>query len=64
MPADNVSCSGFIAWWESGKLVATGNTPEPDTYYIGQEGTISAKASSFEWNAEVWDLTGDVPVLR
>lgn len=47
---NHVSVTGFIAGWESGNLVATGNTPESESYYIGTEATILEKATEFGWD--------------
>lgn len=62
----SVTCSGLIAWWASGNMKANGNTDVPvgDNNYIGQKGTISAKAKEFGWDETIWNLDGDVPVLR
>lgn len=64
LPTVSTTCSGCIAWWESGSLVATGNAPTYSSCYVGKTGTISAKATEFGWDANIWDLTGDVPVLK
>lgn len=65
MSADKVTCSGYIAWWPSGNLVASGNTGiTAPVSYVGNAGTLSAKATEFGWNAEIWDLSGEKPVLK
>lgn len=58
-----VTLSGNIAWWASGSITGTG-TALSSGCYIGQEGTISAKAVELGWDETVWDLSGDTPVLR
>lgn len=58
-----VSLNGNIAWWASGNIVGTG-TAISSGCYIGQEGTISAKATELGWDANVWDLSGNVPTLK
>lgn len=32
--------------------------------YTGTEGTISAKAQSFGWSTDIWDLSADMPKLK
>ena len=64
MPSASITCSGCIAWWESGNLVATGNNPTSSSCYIGNTGTISAKATELGWDTTIWNLTGDIPVLK
>ena len=32
--------------------------------YVGNEGTLSAKAQELGWSAEVWDFSGDAPKLK
>lgn len=64
LAADKVSVSGFIAGWASGNLVATGNTPVPDTYYIGTGVHINTKAVEFGWDGSIWDLNVDEPTLK
>ena len=59
-----ITCSGFIGWTTITKMAGAGTTVSADGNYLGTEGTISAKAKEFGWDANIWDLTGDVPVLK
>ena len=57
--------TGFVGWNTSNRAawcynetaVTTGN-------YMGKEGTISAHAITFGWDTNIWDLSGDIPVLK
>ena len=65
MPAAKVTCSGFIAWWPAGNLVASGNTAiSAPVSYVGNAGTLCAKATEFNWDTDIWDLSGATPVLK
>lgn len=60
-----ITCSGLIAWWGSTiNMAATGTAVSSDNNYIGQDGTISAKARALGWSTDIWDLSGDVPSLK
>ena len=60
----SVTCTGCIGWWASGTLKATGNDVTATNCYIGQEGTLSAKATELGWSDSIWNLSGDVPTLK
>lgn len=62
--SSSVTCSGYVGWSSFSKMAGTGTTVSADGNYLGTEGTISAKAKEFGWDANIWDLTGDVPVLK
>ena len=64
MPADKVTCSGYIAWWGAGNLVGTGTAITAPVSYVGNAGTLSAKATEFNWDTNIWDLSGATPVLK
>ena len=65
MPAAKVNCAGYIAWWAAGNLVASGNTGiTAPVSYVGNAGTLSAKATEFNWDTNIWDLSGEKPVLK
>ncbi len=64
MPTANAVCSGCIAWWASGNLIATGTAMTSSSCYIGQEGTLSAKAAELGWSDSIWDFSGSVPTLK
>lgn len=64
-----LTCKGYIGWNVSNKgwcYDATNKTNiSPDeNNYMGTDGTISEKAREFDWDETVWDLSGDVPVLK
>ena len=60
-----VSCTGFVAWNLNSRFFCFPETIIPLTgNYYGKEGTVSAQASALGWDANVWDLTGDYPVLK
>ena len=64
LATENVTCSGFIGWWDGGNLIATGNDVTPTSYYIGTEGTILSHAQTFGWDfTNVW-TTDATPKLR
>ena len=60
-----ISCTGFIAWnassrpfcWPESTVPFTGN-------YYGNTGTVSAQATDLGWSTEVWDLSGELPLLK
>lgn len=60
-----VSYTGFIAWNDSGILFGYPAASAPlGGNYLGKEGTVSQKAQSFGWSSEIWDFSGDFPVLK
>lgn len=64
-PKENLSLTGFIGWNVSERVAFWYNQAEAlEGNYMGTDGTISAKAKEFDWDETVWDLSGDVPVLK
>ena len=67
LASGTIECTGVIGWNVSGvknwsyKITSA---VAPDGNYMGTDGTISAKAREFGWDETVWDLSGDVPVLK
>ena len=63
-----ISCSGCIGWNVSDRhswgRLGSSNIQAPDGNYMGKDGTISAKAREFEWDQNIWDLSGAEPVLK
>ena len=57
------SCIGWNATLPFAGTVKEGSADVKDTY-VGNEGTLSAKATELGWSAEVWDLTGEFPKLK
>lgn len=58
-----------IAWNSDLPLYTTGLDSEDvaaavHDNYCGTEGTISSQATALGWNTDVWNLSGDVPVLK
>lgn len=63
--ASTLTCTGFVGWNVSNKGWCLNENVLPGKgNYMGTDGTISAKARAFNWNETVWDLSGDVPVLK
>ena len=60
----DITCSGFIGWTTIDKMAGAGTAVATDGNYLGTEGTISAHATTFGWDTDIWDLSGDVPVLK
>lgn len=64
-PAPVVKCTGFVAWnlsdrqfcFPYGSVALTGN-------YYGTEGTVSSQAQALGWSSDIWDFSGDMPVLK
>lgn len=64
-PKENLSLTGFIGWNVSERVAFWYNQAEAlEGNYMGTDGTISAKAREYGWDETVWDLSGDVPVLK
>ena len=64
-PKDNLTLTGFIGWNVSNRVAFWYNQTEAlEGNYMGIEGTISAKAKEYGWDETIWDLSGDVPVLK
>jgi hypothetical protein len=59
-----ITCSGFVGWTSITKMAGAGTEVSTTGNYLGQEGTISAHATTFGWDTDIWDLSGDVPVLK
>lgn len=59
-----ITCSGFVGWTSITKMAGAGTEVSTTGNYLGQEGTISAHATTLGWDTNVWDLTGDVPTLK
>ena len=57
------SCIGWSATLPFAGVVKDGSE-EVVNNYVGNEGTISAKATELGWSADVWDLSGDAPKLK
>ena len=57
------NCIGWSATLPFAGAVKDGSTEVKDNY-VGNEGTVSAKATELGWSAEVWDLSGDFPKLK
>lgn len=57
-----------IAW--NGSLLLVGSDGGLDIStaitgnFCGTSGTISSQATTLEWDTDIWDLSGDVPVLK
>lgn len=60
-----ISCTGFVALnlYERAFCYPENVIPYKGNYY-GREGTVSAQASALGWSTDVWNLTGDYPVLK
>ncbi len=59
------SLSGYIAWTTASALTGYGTeVPVSDGNYLGTDGTISAHATEFGWNTDIWNLSGNVPKLK
>ena len=58
--------SGCVAWNvnELTLFVRPGVETAPEGNYFGVEGTISEKATAFNWDAATWDLSKDDPTLK
>lgn len=64
-PKENLSLTGFIGWNVSERVAFWYNQAEAlEGNYMGTDGTISAKAREYGWDETIWDLSGDVPVLK
>ena len=59
-----ITCSGFVGWTSITKMAGAGTEVSTTGNYLGQEGTISAHATTLGWDTNVWNLTGDVPTLK
>ena len=59
-----LTCTGYIGWSTLVNLAGANNAVSTTGNYLGQEGTISAHATTLGWDSNVWDLTGDVPTLK
>lgn len=60
-----VTFSGCISWNASLRMAGSNANSVPLTEnYAGTTGTISGHAVNFAWDTTVWDLSGDIPVLR
>ena len=60
--------SKCIAWEAAlpfvGGVKTAGQDSNVTDNYIGTEGTVSAKAQSMGWSADIWDFSGDFPKLK
>lgn len=67
LTVDGPTVSKCIAW--NNTLEFMGSDGEKDVSnitdnYCGTSGTISSQATALGWNTDVWNLSGDVPVLK
>lgn len=64
-PVENLTLTGFIGWNVSNRVAFWYEQATAlDGNYMGTDGTISEKAREYDWDETVWDLSGDVPVLK
>ena len=61
-----VNCSKFIGWktnaddafcFPADAVSTTGN-------YYGNEGTVTTQAVALGWSSDVWNLSGNAPILK
>ena len=60
-----IVCSGFVAWNVSERAFCFPSDAVPTAgNYYGKAGTVSQQAQTLGWSVDVWDLSGDFPVLK
>ena len=65
IPPATVSCQGFVAWNVSDKPFCYPEDAVNQTNnYYGTAGTVSQQASALHWDTAIWDLSGNLPVLK
>lgn len=65
-PAETtIKCTGFVAWNVSnGAFCFPADAVSVTGNYYGTEGTASSQATALGWSTDIWNLSGNFPVLK
>lgn len=67
LTVDGPTVSKCIAWNNTLEFMGSDGGKDVSNItdnYVGTSGTISAQATTLGWDTSIWDLSGDVPVLK